>query len=84
MPICSRRKPGVLEVRDRGVDVGQDAVVGDAFEERHDLAEVVVRRGAAAGAVEERGRDGVVARRGEAPGHVLDVVVHTERFLHRR
>ena len=70
-----------LEVRDRRVDVGEDALVADAFEERHHLGEVVVRRGTAAGAVEHRRRDADVAGGGDAAGDVLDVVVHPERLL---
>ena len=45
------------------------------------LLEVAVGRRATARPVEERGRDGVVPGVGEAPGDVLDVVVHTERLV---
>ena len=45
------------------------------------FAEVAVRRGAAAGAVEQVGGDGVVAGGGEAAGDVLDVVVDAEGLL---
>ena len=70
-----------VQVLEGGVDVHQHAVVGEALEERHHLAEVVVGSGAAAGAVEDRRRDRVVALVGEATGDVFDVVVHPEGFL---
>ena len=78
--------PPILEsslpqVGGRRVDVHEDAVVRDALEERHDLREVVVRRGAAAGAMEHRRCDRPVARGGEAAGDVTDVLVHAERLL---
>ena len=62
-------------------DVDEDPGVGQALVQREHLVEVAVGRRAAARPVEQRRRHGVVAGIGEAPGHVLDVVVHPERLL---
>ena len=72
-----------VEVVDRRVHVGEDRrVAADPDEVLHHRAEVaVVDHGARSGPVEHVGRDCVVTRGGEAPRHVLDVRVHTERFL---
>src|ERR1019366_8137142 len=77
-------EPGVVEHLEGGVDVGEEPVVGDAFEQGEDLVEVdvvVVVDRATPGPVEERGGDRVVSDGGETSGHVLDVLVHAERFL---
>ena len=42
MPMLRVGEAGLVEVRERGVDVGEHAVVAHALEQRHHLGEVVV------------------------------------------
>ena len=58
----------------------QQAVVGQPLEQREHLAEVVVRRGAAARPVEDVESEPDVAGFGDALRDALDVVVQPERF----
>src|SRR5262249_61374007 len=57
---------GLPEMTDRRVDVGDDALVAQAAEERHHLREVAVGRRPTPGAVEHRRSHGVMAGGGEA------------------
>jgi hypothetical protein len=70
-----------VQVSNGGANVHRDARVGDTLEQLRHLLEVAVGGRAAARPVKERGRDGVVAGVREAPGDVLDVVVHTGRLV---
>ena len=63
---------------ERGVEIGEDGVVGHAREQRHDGAEVVVGRDPTTRAMEEVRGDSVVAGGGGATGDVLDVRVDAE------
>src|SRR5262249_21666000 len=71
-------EPGLSEVRDGGVDVGDDPLIAHAAEEGHDLREVVVGSRPAPGPVEHRGGYRMIASGSEAACDVADVVVHTE------
>ena len=53
MPMCVVVDARVVQVRAGGVDVGEQSVVGQPLEQRQHLGEVVVRRGAATGAMED-------------------------------
>ena len=76
-------EPLRAQMVERGVDVGEHrGVAAHRAEQLHHRVPVPVLRGAAAGAVEEVGSDGVVPGRGEPAGDVLDVVVDAERLLH--
>src|SRR6185312_16262520 len=55
-----------VQVFASGVDVRQQAFVAEAFEQRQDLLEVVVRRGAAAGAMEDVESDRAMTRARES------------------
>ena len=72
----------LVQMIERGVDIHEDAVVGDRFEELHHLGELVVAGDASTRAMEEVGRHRVIAGCGGAARHVFDVVVDAERFHH--
>ena len=76
-----RRDGGPVQLGQRRVDVGHDAVGRQLSHVRLGRVHVAVRHLGVAAAVEEVGGDGQVPLGREPPGHVLDVVVDAERFL---
>ena len=62
------------------VDVVEQPVVGQPFEQRQHLGEVVIRRGASAGPVEDVESEPDVTRQRDAFGDALDVIVQPERL----
>ena len=55
-------------------------LVGEAFEQRQHLLEVVVRRGPAARTMKDVETESAPSGRGDALGHIFDVLVESEGF----